>query len=377
MATARERADYLLECRNYEKAREACLEGLAIEPGEVGLLGIKAICEHNLQRYQDAEETARLGLGLQAEDVVCLRILALTLSVMSRYEEAEETAQRAIQAGPEDARSWYAASKVAIYRENYDLALERAEKALELEPDLIEARSLLVTARTDTGRASKAEVLEHLAEHPHSSLAHRNLGWLELVEGRVEEAEKCFLVALSNAPEEAVYRRFLLAARRCRLPVVGRLQLELLRWAPILERRYVPVVLLLGANLCFAPDYPFLPVLVVALWMLRPVANLLVGRGPVMVAHERLEAWLVIFLTLASLLVLFLGWKAWFALGLFSSVVPLILVFVARTQARVFSGCLFLLTATLALLQLPAMTIPMLIALMLAGSLLGTSMAQL
>ncbi|MCE7874958.1 hypothetical protein DYH09_31970, partial [bacterium CPR1] len=103
----------------------------------------------------------------------------------------------------------------------------------------------------------------------------------------------------------------------------------------------------------------------------------LVGRGALMVARERLEAWLVIFLTLASLLVLFLGWKAWFALGLFSSVVPLILVFVARTQARVFSGCLFLLTATLALLQLPAMTIPMLIALMLAGSLLGTSMAQL
>ncbi len=114
MATARELANHLLECRNYEKAREVCLESLASEPGEVWPLGIKAICEHNLRRYREAEETARLGLSLQAEDVVCLRILALTLSATSRYEEAEETAQKAIQVAPEDALSWYTASKVAL-----------------------------------------------------------------------------------------------------------------------------------------------------------------------------------------------------------------------------------------------------------------------
>ncbi len=380
MATARALANFLLECRNYDKARQACVEGLVAEPYDVWLLGLKAICEHNLQHYREAEETARNGLSLQAEDVVCLRILALTLAVMSRYEEAEEIAQKAIGVGPEDARSWLAAGRVALYWEKYEQARERAEKALALDADLMEARWLLVTARTDTGKASKAEVLELLAQHPDSSEVHRNLGWLELVEGRLREAETCFLEALSNAPEEAAYRRLLLAVRRCRLPLIGRLQLSFLRCAPTLDRSpgYLALILLLlGANLYFAPGYPVLPVLVIGLWMLRPVGNLLVGRGPLMVARERLEAWLVIFVALASLLVLALGWEVWYAFGLFTSIIPLILAFIARDQARAFSAWHFLATATLALLQLPAMAIPMLAAVMLAGGLLGTWMVQL
>lgn len=376
MPSPRERASYLFQCRKYDSAIEACLEGLAAEPREVSFYGIKASCELRLRRYAQAEVTARDGLSLRPEDPSCLGSLALALSV-NGSPEAEQVAFRLLELNPGNAMSWAIAAEVALKQGNDQLALERARKSLELESSLPEARTLETMARVQAGTASKEVLLSHLAEQPESTTALSLLGTYELVAGRAQEAEECFKGALAKEPEEIAYQRMLLAARRCQLPALGWLSLALVRLAHSVDRQPLTAALGIGAlltvNMAAFPHSLALPTLFVGLWMVRPVGNLMVRAGPRLDS----EAPLVVLVGLGSLLLLAFDWQDRYVLGFFASIVPLSLSFVARPRTRGFFVVLFIATAVLALLQIPTAILPLFVVSTLVAMFTCTSMVQL
>ncbi|GMU55259.1 MAG: hypothetical protein AMXMBFR33_44050 [Candidatus Xenobia bacterium] len=375
MPSPRERASYLFQCRKYDSAIEACLEGLAAEPGEVSFYGIKASCELKLGRYAQAEVTARDGLSLRPDDPGCLGNLAVVLS-LTGYPEAEHHACRLLELTTGNAVSWAVAAQVALNQGKHQLARERARKSLELQSSLPEARILEALARARAGTASKEFLLSLLAEQPESALALAILGEHELVAGRAQEAEECFKAALAEEPEDKGYQRMLLAARRCQLPVLGRLSLALARLAHAVDRQPLTAALgigvLLTVNVAAFPHSLALPTLFIGLWMVRPVGNLLVRAGPRLDS----EAPLVVLVALGSLLLLAFDWQERYVLGFFASIVPLSLSFVARPRTRGFFAFLFAATAVLALLQIPTAVLPLFVVSTLVAMFTCTSMAQ-
>ncbi|MBC7363348.1 MAG: tetratricopeptide repeat protein [Candidatus Aminicenantes bacterium] len=229
-------AQLSVEKRQYQKALEYLEEAYKINPDDLEILNLRAICLRRMGEFGQAVELYQKILKKTPDKPQVLYNLGIALSKMNRLVEAEQAYLKAIKLKPYFAEAHnnlgevylkmdrlseaeaeflravelnekYALAisnlaEVNFRKKNWQLARIYADKALELNPNLSSAHNIKGNLFSQEGKLEEAfsEYQKALAANPDYEKAYYNLGVAASDLGRWTEAEGYFLKALRLNP---------------------------------------------------------------------------------------------------------------------------------------------------------------------------------
>ena len=229
-------AQLSVEKRQYQKALEYLEEAYKINPDDLEILNLKAICHRRMGEFAQAVELYQKILKKTPDKPQVLYNLGIALSKMNRLAEAEQAYLKVIKLKPYLAEAHnnlgevylkmdrlaeaeaeflravelnehYALAisnlaEVNYRKKNWKLARIYVDKALELNPGLSSAHNIKGNLLSQEGKLQEAfsEYQKALADNPDYEKAYYNLGVVASDLGRLKEAEGYFLQALKLNP---------------------------------------------------------------------------------------------------------------------------------------------------------------------------------
>ncbi len=358
------RASLLISQHRPADAESLLRDALSRHPDAALLFHLLARCCSLQQKHEEARSLIRRTLELEPDDASNHAAHAGILQDLGRLEEAEAALDAALRPDPDLQEGWCLRARLRLTQRRWADAEAAARRGLALEADDEVAGSLLAVALRMQGRAeeTRQQAAGLLSEHPESDLAHCNMGWTCLHDGRPAEAERHFLEALRLDPLYADARAGLLEAFKSRSPFYRAVQAWGLKMAQLGQRTEwliaALVLVLLFTRSSWGKSHPILSALFYLGFMVLVVANQLteaLGHLVVLLDRrarraltraERWEASLLGALGVASVVYLIAGYAlgrrslvlgGW---GLFGLTMPLAHVFTNESPAgrRIFIG---------------------------------------
>lgn len=156
------RAGALFELERWGQAAEAATRGLAVDPDEITLLDVLALCELELGRNSEADKAILAALEIAPDHPDLLAHRALILARSKRYKDAEAIIDEALRVAPRSPSVLRVRALVASMRGDRRRAAEYADEVLALEPD--SELSHYVRGGTDLNSAQFKRAVRHLEE---------------------------------------------------------------------------------------------------------------------------------------------------------------------------------------------------------------------
>jgi tetratricopeptide (TPR) repeat protein len=212
-----DRADVLIAQQRFDLAIAELRSAIAIDPENDTAFQMLAICLGETGSRVEAESAARRAVELDPDDDGNHYALAMALLHRNKPKEALAAAQRALDLDPADECNWFAIAAVHMMENRSREALDAAEKGLAIDPLYAGLRNIRDRALAAMGRPAAAdEIRRTLADDPESDMAHANLGWSLLSQGKPAEALPHFQEALRIDPTSEYARSGLLEALKAR-----------------------------------------------------------------------------------------------------------------------------------------------------------------
>lgn len=165
-----------------EQPKEALASGqtaIGMDPDLAMASYVIAESYNEMDRNRDYLKWARQAAALDPSDPWMRRSLANALVVNQRLAEAREQAQEGLRLAPGREFTWSMLARVELANENWDDAEKAARAALGIDPESIEAQSLLSLAEFSRGGKGREVALERmigtLRDNPSSEAAQRVL----------------------------------------------------------------------------------------------------------------------------------------------------------------------------------------------------------
>lgn len=218
--TALQRASLLLDQHRPAEAEQILRDALQRSPDASILYFLLAQCRVLQKDPEQALPLLDAALMREPEDASYHCVRGHVLMDLGRQDEARDALDEALRLEPAHPEAWRARARLHLERTEWTEAEAAALQALAFEADNEVARSFLATALRMQGKqdATREQLAGMLSDNPESDLAHCNLGWSLLQEGKPAEAEKHFLEALRIDPEYPDAKTGLLEAFKARSP---------------------------------------------------------------------------------------------------------------------------------------------------------------
>jgi len=204
-AYAEEASRWVSTPEGYERAREAVLQALLLDPdlaeGHAELAWIQL--DYDL-RLGDAEVSIARAMQLAPANALVLRRAGLLAEASARSEQAIGLFNRALEQDPLSAATW---SNLGASLHNAGRIVEAEgayRKALELSQHKSVARALLSVVLLDQGRANEA--LTEAAQETHEAFRLWATAIVCLATGRRAESDEALLVLIQKYSENCAYQ---------------------------------------------------------------------------------------------------------------------------------------------------------------------------
>ena len=119
------------------------------------------------------------------------------------YTTITSLAENQVAAELDDAWTAYRIGEAYFKLQNFPKAIEYLERACEMQPYDLDFQEKRATAYVYVSNAQKAEEIYRfiLAEHPKREVALCNLGYLQVLKGRIQEGAKLYDESLAVNPD--------------------------------------------------------------------------------------------------------------------------------------------------------------------------------
>ena len=292
------RALVLIETRRYADAEQMLIKGLIENPQDADALAILALCRINLDKYAEALTPAQQAVAIAPDNPFALTTLGRALFFNNKPKEAREYLHGALQMDPTFSDAYMVLSQLEFHERNWEMALYNAERGLENDPEdqsLINLRAMALVKLNRSDEA--AETVDYaLYNDPEDGYSHSNKGWVNLEQGKYNEAVASFKEALRLDPNNEHAREGLKEAIRGKnwlyrvllkyFLFMGRLS-ERNQWVVIIGL-YVGMRFLRAISESNPSLQPFIAPLLVAYlvfalatWIGKPLSNLFLRLHPV------------------------------------------------------------------------------------------------
>lgn len=176
---------------------------VAASPASADLQGAYGEMLHVMGRLSAAESAFRRALQLQPDHPVALRRLGHLLQHQGRLKEAETCLRRCHALQPDDMVILFEVGSNLSEQRRWDESLEVFRDIITRKPDFAEAHINLSKALYEKGDLTHAavEVESSLRTLPRVAQLHSNLGVINTMQGRVDEALGNFRRALELDPD--------------------------------------------------------------------------------------------------------------------------------------------------------------------------------
>ncbi|MEV4755708.1 tetratricopeptide repeat protein [Micromonospora sp. NPDC049559] len=208
----RQRAALLADLGRYDEAASELGDGLALTPGEPGLLTLLARVQ--LAAARPAEALAATDPLVGAEPateppVPALVLRGLALTDLRRFGEAAAVADRILALGPADGYAQRSAAAILAGARNGQPALNAAWRGVELTPEEPQAHLVLglVAARLELFDLAERAYAEALRLDPALTEARHDVGVVRLEQRRYAEALEQLAELAGSGPAPVPARR--------------------------------------------------------------------------------------------------------------------------------------------------------------------------
>lgn len=137
----------LLDAKDFAGAEPLLLEALALVPDRVSALTNLAIARLRQNNLEGAEAVARRAVELDPQNLEGWLTLSAALSKRRDLDPALAAADRAIAIAPGGSRPLVARAAILNQLRRYDAAISTLVAALAMDPELTDARAMLVSSR--------------------------------------------------------------------------------------------------------------------------------------------------------------------------------------------------------------------------------------
>lgn len=215
---ARKRADNYYNLGQYVEATEKYSKVMEIEGASFGSLYSRAQCQAHLKNWDRACTDFEAAREINPDFPDTYEKLANCYGRMDKQAEVQKAWQTLLKINPKHPKANAALASIYFDQQRYSDAEARYQAYLEIRPDDVIVRSAMAAGMIaqDRPEAAVKELKRALADDPKCVLCHFNLGVAYLGAGRLEEAEREFIVVSAIEPayqDGWVY----LAATYCRL----------------------------------------------------------------------------------------------------------------------------------------------------------------
>lgn len=151
-----ELGNFLSRNRQFEKAEQAYLSALEVNPSHVGTMNNLSTLLKTVGRLDEAESWCRKGLDLVPDDYSLTGNLGNILLEQGRVDEAIDLLARATSMKETDQRAFYNLGRAVMRVEDYHRAISCFRRAGELDPGYTRVHHLLALALYATGELDEA-----------------------------------------------------------------------------------------------------------------------------------------------------------------------------------------------------------------------------
>ncbi|HEX4346412.1 MAG TPA: tetratricopeptide repeat protein, partial [Vicinamibacterales bacterium] len=176
--------------RGSETAQQAFLNAFAADPSSIdALTGLTLV---DVAGHQPQQAIARIEDHLrQSPDSVPLLVLAArTYAATDSFDKAEQVLTRVVRLEPLNADAHALMGRVYLGEGRTEDARAAFERAAAIAPDSVEANTLVAMLLQARGHWPEARQSYQrvLNDNPRAAVAANNLAWLDLEDGRLDEA---------------------------------------------------------------------------------------------------------------------------------------------------------------------------------------------
>lgn len=162
------------------------------------------------ERYEEAVDILKQAVRINPRNATAHCNLGFAFKGLTQLVRADEHFRIALQLRPEYPEAYLGMSKVFQDAQNHEMALRAGLKAIELAPEMADAHLAVANmyAQMDEEKKSSESYYRVLSIKADSVSALIGLGSLNLVSGKMKEAEDLFHQALSHAHPDDPAPRF-------------------------------------------------------------------------------------------------------------------------------------------------------------------------
>lgn len=292
-----ERAGLLLEQGRYAEAEKEIKAFLASEPTDAFGLAMLAEVYLRQERYAEALPPAQQAVSNNPEWPWFYYILSRAWFFNKQLSKAREALQEGLRLAPDDSSFYLMQAIIALYESKWQEALDAAEAGLALDPEdvnLLNMRTEALVKLSRTGEAAEA-INFALQQDPEDPSSHASKGWVNLHQGKYDEALGNFRESLRFDPDNEFARAGLKEAIKAK-NILYRGIFRYFLWISKLSERnqwifIIGLYVLYRILLSVGDTYPELQPLVMPLtvayiifafssWIAKPVSNLFLRLHP-------------------------------------------------------------------------------------------------
>ena len=297
-----DRADWLIDAGQYERAMQILTRLLANYPDEAASIYIALSSAHgSANRPEEAEAAARRAVAALPNNPDAHWLLACSLVAQDREPEAERSLRTALDLAPEDSQVFHLMSVTMAGMGRTEEAEFYAREAVRLSPGSANHHTLLARLQMDTdAQAAEASLQEALALEPAHASALIHLAQLRQNQRDHVGAAKAAAAYAAHTSDplqarEAIDAIFLSTVRALHLGLLGCIALMLMSAAFVWLVNLPTWLLLLPLALCATLTFR------VVGRRVRALRTAFAGRGRIMTRsfirrHRLATAWTLLLL---------------------------------------------------------------------------------
>ena len=184
---------------------EFCRQAISYDHGDKQLFHLEALAYADSGETEHARQAFEQALILDYNFIQCRNNLGLFQMKLGKFDEAKMTFQECIRIKPKYPDAHYHLGVILQKKGDLDAAIEEYETATRLNPNYFEAQrdlGLAIYERSSAGLSDiadseeKLKIAERLA--PTNPMIHYHLGNIYCADGKLDEAEAEFRLALTN-----------------------------------------------------------------------------------------------------------------------------------------------------------------------------------
>lgn len=182
-------------------------------------------------QFGEARKSYQEALELQPKEVEALLGLARVDVAAGQLDQAEINFKKAVKVAPSSSQAAFSLGEFYASQNRWNEASEILTKAMLAEPDNTQSRYALAVALAHTGKVDAA--LPHFIRTVGDAEAHYNVGLILQGEGKLDDAERHFEMAVTKKPELVAAQNWLAHIRQERQEAVAQTDGQQAKGSPV------------------------------------------------------------------------------------------------------------------------------------------------